>query len=61
MAKLLKVDPAEWVEAVTAQGDFLALFGDRVPRPLKDQHERLVKRIEEAITPAELRGHDNTH
>ena len=61
MATLLKVDPAEWVEAVTGQGDFFALFGDRIPKALVEQHARLGRRLEEAITPPELRGHDHTH
>jgi phosphoenolpyruvate carboxykinase (GTP) len=60
LAALLKVDPAEWVEAVTGQDDFFALFGDDVPRQLRDEHEHLGHRIEEAITPAELRGHSHT-
>ena len=61
MSKLLKVDPAEWVEAVTAQGDFLAQFGDHVPAAIRAEHERLVKRIEVAITPPELQGQDHVH
>jgi phosphoenolpyruvate carboxykinase (GTP) len=61
MARLLKVDPAEWVEAVTAQGDFLAQFGERMPKEIREEHEALVQRIEDAITPPELRGHDHTY
>jgi phosphoenolpyruvate carboxykinase (GTP) len=59
LANLLKVDPAEWVEAVTGQDDFFAMFGDRIPLALREEHARLGKRIEEAITPLELRGHDH--
>ena len=29
---ILKVDPAEWVEAVAAQDDFFRQFGDRLPQ-----------------------------
>jgi phosphoenolpyruvate carboxykinase (GTP) len=61
MARLLKVDPAEWVEAVTGQDDFFAMFGDRIPPLLREEHARLGQRIEEAITPAELRGDDHAH
>ena len=61
MARLLRVDPAEWVEAVSGQGDFFAIFGDRIPQGLRDEHARLGKRIEDAITPPELHGHDHTH
>jgi phosphoenolpyruvate carboxykinase (GTP) len=59
MAALLKVDPAEWVEAVTGQDDFFLKFGDRVPDPLRDEHARLAKRIEDAITPPDLQGHEH--
>jgi phosphoenolpyruvate carboxykinase (GTP) len=59
LATLLKVDPAEWVEAVTGQEDFLALFGDRIPRALHEEHERLGRRIEAEITPPEVHGHDH--
>jgi phosphoenolpyruvate carboxykinase (GTP) len=61
MATLLKVDPAEWVEAVTGQDDFFLKFGDRVPDPLRDEHARLAKRIEDAITPPDLQGHEHIH
>jgi phosphoenolpyruvate carboxykinase (GTP) len=61
MASLLKVDPAEWVEAVTGQDDFFLKFGDRVPDPLRDEHARLAKRIENAITPLDLQGQEHIH
>jgi phosphoenolpyruvate carboxykinase (GTP) len=61
LAALLKIDPAEWVEAVTGQDDFFRLFGDGIPEPLRAEHARLVHRIEEAITPPELHGHDPHH
>jgi phosphoenolpyruvate carboxykinase (GTP) len=58
LAALLRVDPAEWVEAVSGQDDFFATFGDRLPDALRAEHARLGKRIEDAITPPELQGHD---
>jgi phosphoenolpyruvate carboxykinase (GTP) len=61
MATLLKVDPAEWVEAVTGQDDFFAIFGDRIPKALRAEHAELGRRIEEAITPPELHGHEPHH
>ena len=60
MRRLLLVDPAEWAEAVTAQGQFFEQFGARLPAELKHEHERLVKRVEDAITPADLRDRDLT-
>ena len=61
MAQLLRVDPAEWVEAVTGQDDFFAQFGSHIPRELHEEHAELGRRIEDAITPPELRGHDHHH
>jgi phosphoenolpyruvate carboxykinase (GTP) len=58
LAALVRVDPAEWVEAVSGQDDFFAMFGDRIPDALRAEHARLGKRIEDAITPPELQGHD---
>jgi phosphoenolpyruvate carboxykinase (GTP) len=59
MAALLRVDPAEWVEAVAGQEDFLRSFGDRMPQGLLDEHAALASRIQEAITPPDLRGRDS--
>jgi phosphoenolpyruvate carboxykinase (GTP) len=59
LAALLKVDPAEWVEAVTGQEDFFALFGAHIPRALHEEHERLGRLIEAEITPPEVHGHDH--
>ncbi|CAN5805084.1 phosphoenolpyruvate carboxykinase (GTP) [soil metagenome] len=61
LAALLRVDPAEWVEAVAGQDDFFAKFGRRLPQELRDQHARLGKRIEDAITPPDLQGHEAIH
>ena len=61
MAILLRVDPAEWVEAVTGQDDFFHRFGDRIPQALQEEHARLGRRIEEAITPPDLQGRDHLH
>ncbi len=59
MAYLLKVDPAEWVEAVDGQEELIRLFGDRMPKPLRDEHDELARRINNAITPPDLIGRDS--
>jgi phosphoenolpyruvate carboxykinase (GTP) len=59
MASLLKVDPAEWVEAVTGQEDFLNSFGSHTPKAIRDEHTELVRRIHDAITPHDLHGRDS--
>jgi phosphoenolpyruvate carboxykinase (GTP) len=56
MAALLSVDPAEWVEAVAGQEAFLESFGDHLPEGIRDEHAALARRIQDPITPSDLRG-----
>jgi phosphoenolpyruvate carboxykinase (GTP) len=58
MAELLKVDPAEWVEAIAGQEELMQMFGDRMPRELLGEHNDLARRIDAAITPADLVGRE---
>jgi phosphoenolpyruvate carboxykinase (GTP) len=59
LAALLAVDPAEWVEAIAGQEDFFRKFGAHIPKALWDEERDLAHRIEEMITPSELRGRDS--
>jgi phosphoenolpyruvate carboxykinase (GTP) len=59
MAELLKVDPAEWVEAVAGQDEMIQMFGSRMPKELIAEHDELARRINAAITPADLIGRDS--
>jgi phosphoenolpyruvate carboxykinase (GTP) len=59
MKQLLKVDPAEWVEALEGQDELMRMFGDRMPKELRDEHEELARRINTAVTPADLVGRDS--
>jgi phosphoenolpyruvate carboxykinase (GTP) len=53
MEQLLRVDPAEWVEAVQGQHDYFDKFGDRLPRALRTEHEALAHRVRSTfISPA---------
>jgi phosphoenolpyruvate carboxykinase (GTP) len=56
MDQLLKVDPAEWVEAVAAQDDFFNQFGSHLPQEMRDEQTRLARAIEQAITPPDVRA-----
>src|SRR4029078_5303396 len=56
MAALLKVDPAEWVEAVAGQEDLITKFGSHSPPSLRHEHDELARRIHTEITPEELEG-----
>jgi phosphoenolpyruvate carboxykinase (GTP) len=55
MTALLKVDPAEWVEAVSGQEAFLNGFGGRVPKGIREEHETLAHRIHDAVIPHDLK------
>ena len=35
------------------------MFGDRMPKELRDEHDELARRINTAITPADLVGRDS--
>jgi phosphoenolpyruvate carboxykinase (GTP) len=59
MAALLKVDPAEWVEAVAGQEDLINMFGSHFPSGLRSEHDELARRIHTAITPEDLEGRDS--
>jgi phosphoenolpyruvate carboxykinase (GTP) len=58
MASLLKVDPAEWVEAVAGQEHFLNSLGEHLPAAIREEHTALAHRIHDAITPPDLHGRD---
>jgi phosphoenolpyruvate carboxykinase (GTP) len=45
MEQLLRVDHAEWVEAVDGQTHYFAKFGKRVPRGIIDEHDALAHRL----------------
>jgi len=59
MTELLKVDPADWVEAVLGQEELIRMFGDRMPKALRAEHDELAHRINAAITPPDLIGRDS--
>ncbi len=59
MKTLLQVDPAEWVEAVAGQDDYLNSFGARLPKGIRDEHTALAKRVSDAVTPADMAGRDS--
>jgi phosphoenolpyruvate carboxykinase (GTP) len=61
MSQLLRVDPADWMEAVHSQEEWLRGFGERVPAGIKSEHEGLLHRIEAAATTADLHGRDQGH
>ncbi len=45
MAELLKVDPAEWSDALLGQKEYFDKFGDRLPREMWEQHHELARRL----------------
>ena len=59
LSKLLKVDPAEWAEAVHGQEEFFETFGKRLPDGIRVEHERLAQRVQDDSSSGELRGRDH--
>jgi phosphoenolpyruvate carboxykinase (GTP) len=49
LARLLRVDPAEWVEAVAGQEDYFRQYGAHLPPALMRQHEDLASRIHDSM------------
>ena len=46
---LLDVDPEEWQEALRAQDEFFARFGDHLPPEIRLQQQELARRLETAL------------
>jgi phosphoenolpyruvate carboxykinase (GTP) len=49
LARLLRVDPAEWVEAVAGQEDYFRQYGAHLPPALMHEHEQLAQRIHDSM------------
>jgi GTP-dependent phosphoenolpyruvate carboxykinase len=47
MSSLLNIDPAEWIEALSGQEDFMKSYGARMPKAMWDQHNELARRIQD--------------
>ncbi|HKA91912.1 MAG TPA: phosphoenolpyruvate carboxykinase (GTP) [Haliangiales bacterium] len=45
MGELLKVDPADWTDALLGQKEYFDKFGDRLPTAMWDQHHDLARRL----------------
>jgi len=52
LEQLLRVDPADWVEAVQGQVEFFGKFGEHLPPGIKQEHEMLAKRVRDAMPQA---------
>ena len=51
LSQLLRVDAAEWVEAVEGQEHYLRSFGPRLPDGIYQEHMDLAHRIHDAVAP----------
>src|SRR3954470_4311154 len=49
LARLLRVDPAEWVEAVAGQEDYFRQYGSHLPAALHAEHDDLARRIHDTM------------
>jgi GTP-dependent phosphoenolpyruvate carboxykinase len=55
VATLLKVDLAEWIEAVHGQEEYFATFGNHLPQGIREEHDGLAHRLQDTM-PADLHG-----
>jgi phosphoenolpyruvate carboxykinase (GTP) len=44
--ELLRVDPADWAEELVGIDEFLAKFGDRLPKQIREEHQALASRLQ---------------
>jgi phosphoenolpyruvate carboxykinase (GTP) len=49
LARLLRVDPAEWVEAIAGQEDYFRQYGAHLPAALHAEHDDLAQRIHDTM------------
>jgi phosphoenolpyruvate carboxykinase (GTP) len=52
MEELLSVDPDAWMKEHADVGNFLQIFGDRLPTEIRDEHNRLGQRLQRVPTVA---------
>ena len=45
MREVLRVDRADWIEAVHGQREYFEKFGDHLPRAIREEHEALARRV----------------
>jgi phosphoenolpyruvate carboxykinase (GTP) len=43
--ELLRVDPEDWEQELADTKEFFQKFGDRLPRELRDEHDKLARRL----------------
>ena len=49
MKDLLRVNPEDWEQETEDMRQFFAKFGDRLPRPLREEHDKLARRFHRAV------------
>jgi phosphoenolpyruvate carboxykinase (GTP) len=50
MSDLLKIEPAEWIEVISDQKNFMISFVGRIPKGILDEHQELAQRIQNAVS-----------
>ncbi|HYL86714.1 MAG TPA: phosphoenolpyruvate carboxykinase (GTP) [Candidatus Angelobacter sp.] len=48
--ELLRVDPADWTSEMDDSRQFLSKFGARLPREIREEHEKLARRFQRTVT-----------
>ncbi len=52
MEELLSIDRDAWSKELEDQGKFFEQFGERLPKEMRQEHQKLARRLSRVITPA---------
>ena len=52
MSELLRVNPEDWEQEMVDTKEFFGKFGERLPREIREEHEKLAKRFERKMQTA---------
>jgi len=44
--ELLRIDPEDWEQELVDSKEFFQKFGERLPREIRDEHEKLSGRLQ---------------
>ena len=48
--ELLRVNSEDWEAEMEDSKQFFGKFGERLPRPIREEHEKLARRFQHAVT-----------
>jgi GTP-dependent phosphoenolpyruvate carboxykinase len=48
--ELLRVNPGDWAPEMEDSKQFFDKFGERLPREIREEHEKLARRFQRVVT-----------